>query len=111
MLPFSIYCSPGLIVLQPHPSGCTDNVFDNLPALAAPCPSELHSELDSYLDSDAEAISNVLLWWNGQLTTYPHLAQMALDYLSIPGMFRLCDWYNCLLICFHVCFKSHLYQH
>ena len=49
-------------------------------------PSKLQSKLNSYLSSNTEAVSDVLQWWNDRCSTHPHLSQMALDYLSIPGM-------------------------
>jgi hypothetical protein len=61
------------------------NVFDNLPALAAPMRTELRDEIEAYLQSDPEAVNDVLAWWYGKQQTYPNLSQMALDYLSIPG--------------------------
>lgn len=60
-------------------------MFDYLPALAAPRPSDLHDELERYLNSDPEHVSDVLLWWFERQHTYPALAHMAMDYLTIPG--------------------------
>ena len=37
---------------------------------------------------DPEDVKDVLLWWYEQKDVYPHLHQMALDYLSI-----LCESY------------------
>ena len=31
-----------------------------------------------------------LKWWHERHATYPHLSRMALDYLTIPGMFTIC---------------------
>jgi hypothetical protein len=63
-------------------------VFDELPALAAPRPSDLRDELERYLDSDPEHVTDVLLWWIERKHMYPTLSCMALDYLTIPGMYR-----------------------
>jgi hypothetical protein len=38
-------------------------MFDDLPALAAPRPSDLRDELERYLSTDPEHVANVLLWW------------------------------------------------
>jgi hypothetical protein len=63
------------------------NIFDSLPALAAPKQSELLDELDRYLSTDPEHAPNPLAWWRERRKMYPTLSRMALDYLSIPGMY------------------------
>ena len=63
------------------------NIFNNLLSLQAPRPAELHSELDRYLGTDPEHVTDALAWWYEHKHVYPCLYQMALDYLSIPGMF------------------------
>jgi hypothetical protein len=72
------------------------SIFDSLPALAAPNPTELLDELDGYLSSDPEHVPNALAWWHERRKVYPRLSRMALDYPSIPG--------KCLLI-FQQCLK------
>jgi hypothetical protein len=62
------------------------NVFDELPALAAPDPSDLRDELERYLNSDPEHVVDVLLWWFERQHIYPALSRMAMDYHTIPGM-------------------------
>ena len=66
-------------------SGASMNIFDHLPALAAPKSTELRDELERYLSTDPEFVADVLLWWTERKSTYPRLSRMALDYLSIPG--------------------------
>lgn len=44
-------------------TSCPKNVFDELPALAAPKPSDLHDELKCYLNSNPEHVVDVLQWW------------------------------------------------
>jgi hypothetical protein len=61
------------------------NIFDELPALAAPKMAELHDELARYLSTDPEQVKDVLLWWHEHKSMYPHLSRMALDYLTIPA--------------------------
>jgi len=61
-------------------------MFDDLPALSAPSSSELRDELDRYLSTDPEQVSNVCAWWYEHRVAYPHLHRMALDYLTIPGV-------------------------
>jgi len=61
------------------------NIFDNLPALAAPKPSDLRGELERYLSADPEYAPDVLAWWHERRSTYPRLSRMAMDYLSIPA--------------------------
>ena len=34
---------------------------------------------------DPEQVVDVLMWWTEHQATYPHLAWMALNYLSITG--------------------------
>ena len=61
------------------------NIFDNLPALAPPKPSDLGSELDQFLKSDVENVTDAIAWWYEKWLMFPLLSRMALDYLSIPG--------------------------
>ncbi|OBZ79948.1 putative AC transposase [Grifola frondosa] len=65
------------------------NIFDSIPALSAPKPSERRSELDIYLATDPEHVADALAWWHERRGTYPHLSRMALDYLSIPDVERM----------------------
>src|SRR5277367_3162115 len=61
------------------------NILDNLPSLQAPRPAELRGELDRYLSTDPEHVTDALAWWYEHKHVYPRLHRMALDYLSIPG--------------------------
>lgn len=45
------------------------------------------SELDGYLRKPVENVKDPLKWWIGNRHVYPNLFRMALDFLSIPGMF------------------------
>ena len=60
-------------------------MFDNIPALAPPKPTDLGNELDRYLNADVEHVIDALAWWHERHASYPHLSRMALDYLTIPG--------------------------
>ena len=82
-------------------SSSSTNIFDNLPALSAPQPTELQDELERYLSIDPEDVSEPLLWWFERKHIYPHLSRMALDYLSIPRMFELYPFNFSLIIFFH----------
>jgi len=62
-------------------------MFDSLPSLSTPKRHELCDKLDKYLSTDPEAVEDVLMWWHGCHTMYPCLSRMALDYLTIPGVF------------------------
>ena len=67
-------------------------MFDSLPALSAPSSFELRDELDQYLSADPEQVGansskDVITWWYERRAVYPRLHRMALDYLTIPGMF------------------------
>jgi hypothetical protein len=69
-------------------NACTDktqNMFDNLPALAAPRLADLRDELARYLSTDPKQVKDVLQWWTERKATFPCLSRMALDYLSILG--------------------------
>lgn len=76
------------------------NMFDILPALSAPPPSELRDELDRYLSTDPEHVVDVCAWWHEQRLAYPRLHRMALDYLTIPGTY--------LYVCFCSLFLTSL---
>ena len=39
------------------------NIFDNLPTLSTPTLKELQDELDRYLSTDPELVTDVLMWW------------------------------------------------
>jgi hypothetical protein len=62
-------------------------MFDDLPALSAPSSSELRDELDRYLSTDPEQVTDVCRWWYERRVEYPRLHRMALDYLTIPGKY------------------------
>ncbi|KAK2464134.1 hypothetical protein APHAL10511_003827 [Amanita phalloides] len=62
------------------------NIFDSLPALAVPKPSQLLDKLDHYLSMDPQHTPNALAWWHEQCKMYPTLSCMVFDYLSVPGM-------------------------
>lgn len=65
------------------------NMFDNLAALAPPTQADLRDELDRYLSTDVEAVEDVIRWWVEHRGKYPRLSRMALDYLTIPGMYHI----------------------
>ena len=62
-------------------------MFDALPALAAPTSLELRDELERYLSTDPEHVTDVCAWWHEHRLAYSRLHRMALDYLTIPGMY------------------------
>ena len=53
-------------------------------ALAAPATTELRDELDCYLGSDPEHVTDAVRWWYDRRAKYPCLLRMAIDYLVIP---------------------------
>ena len=65
------------------------NIFDQIPALAAPKQSQLHDELVTFLSTDPEFVDDVIAWWYEKRMTYPCLSRMALDYLTLPGKFLI----------------------
>ena len=70
-------------------------MFDNLPALSAPSFLNDADELNHYLSTDPEQVGNtgrdLINWWYERQGVYPHLHHMALDYLTIPGMYFIYD--------------------
>ena len=72
-----------------------DNVFGAMTSLTAPNSSELGNELDCYLCSDVEHVTNHLVWWYEHCTVILSLSCMALDYLTIPSTFSI--RYHCNL--------------
>jgi hypothetical protein len=75
------------------PASWSRNMFDELPVFAPPMSLVVNDELASYLNSEPEYAQDVLAWWAGKKTAYPRLSRMALDYLSIPGMYNsYIDW-------------------
>ena len=58
-----------------------------MPALSAPLKSDLRDELDRYLSTDPEHVTDAIAWWYEKRSIYPRLHRMALDYLTIPGEF------------------------
>ena len=62
----------------------SNNIFDNMAALAALESTDLRDELDRYLSSDPEHVVDAVRWWCDRRAEYPHLSRMAIDYLVIP---------------------------
>jgi hAT family C-terminal dimerisation region len=65
----------------------SNNIFDQLPALAHIKTTSSGEELESYLNTDIEDIADPITWWYRHRKTYLHLSRMTLDYLTIPGAF------------------------
>ena len=80
-------CRYQLLTFLQHSSSSTENIFDDLPALSAPPKAELRDELDRYLSTDPEHVTNAFEWWYERRSIYPRLHRMALDYHTIPGKF------------------------
>jgi hypothetical protein len=89
LLPYVFFFIPildaDLFILQQTSS--TNNIFDDLPALSTPSKSDLRDELDCYLSTDPEHVTDPIAWWTEKRSIYPRLHHMALDYLTIPGEF------------------------
>lgn len=54
-----------------------------------PAASQVRDQLEAYLAQGTEDCGDPIRWWYDKLTRneWPELAQMALDYLSVPGKF------------------------
>lgn len=63
-------------------------MFDTL--LKTSAKTFTRNEIDRYLATDTEDVTNVLSWWWERKSMYPCLSRMALDYLSIPGTDIFC---------------------
>jgi hypothetical protein len=50
-------------------------------------PTAVEDELDLYLSAEPVKVADAIKWWHEKQGTYPQLSRMALDYLTIPGMF------------------------
>ncbi len=63
------------------------NHYDNLPSMQK-ARSEITAadELERYLKSSVVYVEDSISWWRDNQGTYPRLSQMAIDYLSIPGV-------------------------
>lgn len=57
--------------------------------MSAPASSELRDELERYLSTDPEQVADVCAWWYERRVAFPRLHRMALDYLTIPGVYQL----------------------
>ena len=84
LLNLSIYL---MLIFFPQRPSSSNNIFDDLPALSAPLKTDLRDELDTYLSTDPEHVTDSIAWWYEKRYVYPRLHRMALDYLTIPGKF------------------------
>lgn len=75
-------------------SSSTKSIFDELPALSAPPKSDLRDELDHYLNTDPEHVTDAITWWYEKCFVYPRLHRMVLDYLTIPGELIFINTYS-----------------
>ena len=71
------------------------NIFDSLPVLAPPKPSDLGSELDHYLSTNVGHGTDAITWWHKCHHIYLSLLHMVLDYLTIPGKYFLLSFSYC----------------
>jgi len=72
-------------------------LFDNLPTLKPPAAAELRDELERYLSTDPEHVTDSISWWCERKMMFPHLHCMALDYLTIPGVSRIPSESTCTI--------------
>ena len=74
-----------MLIFFPQRPSSSNNIFDDLPALSAPLKTDLRDELDTYLSTDPEHVTDSIAWWYEKRYVYPRLHRMALDYLTVPG--------------------------
>jgi hypothetical protein len=74
-----------LIFVQGSSNATNDNAFDffDIPMQGIIEPHEL----DDYLSQAIERVRDPIEWWWDHRHIFPNLSKMALDYLSIPGMY------------------------
>jgi hypothetical protein len=90
--------------LRPSPSDpppCARDL-NNMPALVPPKSTDLGDELERYLNTDIEDVPDPIAWWHEHCTVYPHLSDIALDYLIIPGESMPALLYGFILTCFFI---------
>ena len=63
------------------------NMFNRLDTLPPPQSSDRGTELNCYLTTDIEHVTDAIAWWHEHHIVYPCLSRMVLDYLSIPGTY------------------------
>lgn len=63
-------------------------MFDNIPALAAASAAIPEDELEHFLSRPPVQLpdGNAIGWWLANQAIYPRLHQMAINYLTAPGM-------------------------
>jgi hypothetical protein len=69
---------------QDIPDMFDDNT--NIPVARTGSSRICRNELDEYLQLPVKNVKDLLKWWVNNCKVYPNLSQMALDYLSIPGV-------------------------
>jgi hypothetical protein len=67
-------------------SQSSGNTFDNLPYLANPTCFARDDELARYLAAACVVVTDPIKWWLENQSLYPRLSQMAINYLTIPGL-------------------------
>jgi hypothetical protein len=75
----------------------TGNIFDNLPGLTHLKSTAPVDEITLYLSSELVNVTDAIKWWREKQGTYPQLSRMALDYLTIPGMYLFFSFVPILL--------------
>ena len=69
-----------LFILQR--SSSTNNIFEDLPALSAPSKSDLRDELNRYLSTDPEHVTNAISWWYEKHFVYPLIDHVSVNLCS-----------------------------
>ena len=83
------YCSLPCLRCSQRGKRDEPNIFDSLPALHTHSCPIARDEIDHYLATPIDGkVTDAMRWWHDRQTQFPRLSRMALDYLSIPGMYR-----------------------
>ena len=91
-----VICHVSLYFIQSlyanYPQDDSQNIYDNLPALAPPLQTVDGDEVTTYLNRGPKDVGDAIKWWYLHKTIYPNLYHIALNYLTIPGLFF---FFNC----------------
>ncbi|KAF7776710.1 hypothetical protein Agabi119p4_5103 [Agaricus bisporus var. burnettii] len=72
--------------LEPEQRNKDQNMFDfDFFDTSPMSDTAAQDELEHYLSTNAEPVTDPIEWWNSKLHTYPRLSCMAFDYLVIPA--------------------------
>lgn len=85
--------------MAPASFGTSSNYFNNILAkkrFNMGLTKSKQDELETYLSAESDpSADDPILWWQQHTKTYPCLSRMAIDFLTIPGMY---SFYFCYFV-------------